>query len=319
MGAATLGDTLARIDSMELLGKLLLDGGLDTRAKARVLARAFQVAGFGAADAAAQGAGVVMEGTRPLLVYVLGADEPPAFTMEEMLKELERRERAWGILVLDGVHPLYVSISRTPTRLVALISLPVLAELLREVGRQPRSRRRQLLELCLAAYTKDASETERLHLLADLLEEREADGSPPAEEAGEPADEEIEASLLQLAEQAEQAARTERNTPEAPSGGAAEEERELERLERMAVEQPENARVFRRLAELYLEEGRREEAVEALYQATGLVPGDIEGHLTLARLLEESGQLEAALVEYTKVLNLDPSNTSALEALARLS
>jgi tetratricopeptide (TPR) repeat protein len=64
----------------------------------------------------------------------------------------------------------------------------------------------------------------------------------------------------------------------------------------------------RSLAELFMQEGRTEEAIAALHQLLALSPEDVEGHYMLAKELTSIGEYGQAARLYGRLLRLDPEN-----------
>lgn len=69
-------------------------------------------------------------------------------------------------------------------------------------------------------------------------------------------------------------------------------------------------------AEEQFRAGDRGAARATLERATELAPGLAEQHLQLALLYEESGDVQAAVARYRRVLELQPQNAAALNNLA---
>lgn len=78
------------------------------------------------------------------------------------------------------------------------------------------------------------------------------------------------------------------------------------------------AQVLASLGRLFLERGRVADAMSMLQSAVTRLPGDAELHLDLARALEGSGQVQAALSEYESLLALAPDSVEALLGRARI-
>jgi cytochrome c-type biogenesis protein CcmH/NrfG len=64
----------------------------------------------------------------------------------------------------------------------------------------------------------------------------------------------------------------------------------------------------RSLAELFVQEGRTEEAIAALHQLLALSPEDVPGHHLLARQLTALGEYGQAARLYGRLLRLEPDN-----------
>jgi tetratricopeptide (TPR) repeat protein len=79
----------------------------------------------------------------------------------------------------------------------------------------------------------------------------------------------------------------------------------------------------RALAELFIHEGRTEEAIAALHQLLALSPEDVQGHYTLAKQLTALGEYGQAARLYGRLIRLDPDNDrlpvmkSEMERMAR--
>jgi tetratricopeptide (TPR) repeat protein len=79
----------------------------------------------------------------------------------------------------------------------------------------------------------------------------------------------------------------------------------------------------RALAELFIHEGRTEEAIAALHQLLALAPEDVPGHFTLAKQLTALGEYGQAARLYGRLVRLDPDNDrhvtmkSEMERMAR--
>ncbi len=79
----------------------------------------------------------------------------------------------------------------------------------------------------------------------------------------------------------------------------------------------------RSLAELFIHEGRTEEAIAALHQLLALAPQDVPGHYSLAKQLTALGEYGQAARLYGRLLRLDPDNDrlsvmkSEMERMAR--
>jgi tetratricopeptide (TPR) repeat protein len=64
----------------------------------------------------------------------------------------------------------------------------------------------------------------------------------------------------------------------------------------------------RTLADLFIQEGRTEEAIAALHQLLALAPEDVEGHHLLAKQLTAMGEYGQAARLYGRLVRLDPEN-----------
>lgn len=79
----------------------------------------------------------------------------------------------------------------------------------------------------------------------------------------------------------------------------------------------------RALAELFIHEGRTEEAIAALHQLLALAPQDVPGHFSLAKQLTALGEYGQAARLYGRLVRLDPDNDrhatmkSEMERMAR--
>jgi tetratricopeptide (TPR) repeat protein len=74
----------------------------------------------------------------------------------------------------------------------------------------------------------------------------------------------------------------------------------------------------KQLADLLLKTNRDVEAKALLLQTAAQYAYDGPTHLKLGRLLEKEGDLKQALREYQQTLNVDPANSEARTAIARL-
>jgi Tfp pilus assembly protein PilF len=73
------------------------------------------------------------------------------------------------------------------------------------------------------------------------------------------------------------------------------------------------------LVNLLLRESRLQEAETLLRQISAEYPYDLASHLQLGRLLDKSSKSEEAIKEYQAVLESDPRNKEAQDAIKRMS
>lgn len=78
-------------------------------------------------------------------------------------------------------------------------------------------------------------------------------------------------------------------------------------------------RAFAPLAEAYLEAGDPTQALELVVEGLDRHPDFASGHLVAARVFQATDDLDSALLAFDRVLELDPENTVALLARARIS
>lgn len=81
---------------------------------------------------------------------------------------------------------------------------------------------------------------------------------------------------------------------------------------------PDDPRVHKALAGVCLRLGDRAQAIAWTERRLKLVPDSLEDRFLLGGLLEENGKSEAAMLEYRKVLELDPGHVGALNNLASI-
>ena len=72
------------------------------------------------------------------------------------------------------------------------------------------------------------------------------------------------------------------------------------------------------LVNAYVRQGRYAQAEPVLRRIIGKFPIDTSAHLLLGKALEKSGEFEAARLEYSATLHLDPGNQEAKSGLDRL-
>lgn len=87
-------------------------------------------------------------------------------------------------------------------------------------------------------------------------------------------------------------------------------------LERAAKGDPENAELWRDLAEALLEVGKLPEATTAFRRALELRPDDVVGLIDLAHATYAAGRADEAVEALADALRRDPGNPPALRALA---
>jgi Flp pilus assembly protein TadD len=66
------------------------------------------------------------------------------------------------------------------------------------------------------------------------------------------------------------------------------------------------------------QKGQRAEAIEEYERAVALAPANVSFRLTLANVYRADGQIERAKATYLQVLEVDPENESAKQALQEL-
>lgn len=83
---------------------------------------------------------------------------------------------------------------------------------------------------------------------------------------------------------------------------------------------PDDARLHSQMAAVYASKGENLLAMQSYRTASRLEPGNLSYHVSLARLLLDAGQLDAANAECQEIIKLDPSNHAAarISANARL-
>jgi tetratricopeptide (TPR) repeat protein len=86
-------------------------------------------------------------------------------------------------------------------------------------------------------------------------------------------------------------------------------------LEQAANADPDNAEVWRDLADALLSEGRLDDAKAAIGRAVERRPDDVESLVALAHMLQASGERDQAIAQLEHVLELDFNNLAALRGL----
>src|SRR4029077_13825500 len=92
------------------------------------------------------------------------------------------------------------------------------------------------------------------------------------------------------------------------SGQLAEAEKEYLEIVKVSRTDPDN---WMGLANVYLREGRAEDALRALDRAVELDPKRADLRAARARALRAAGERNDARMEFQKALNLDPTSTEA--------
>ena len=104
-------------------------------------------------------------------------------------------------------------------------------------------------------------------------------------------------------------------TAAAREGRAGEQERLLREAAQLCFDQP---RAHFELAQLLLAQGKNEEALQALKQATNLDRTDAAAQLALGRTALKLGEYDSAIVGFQAAVKADPKNADALWELAQL-
>jgi tetratricopeptide (TPR) repeat protein len=87
---------------------------------------------------------------------------------------------------------------------------------------------------------------------------------------------------------------------------------------RRRVQKDEASIAFAQLAEEYRRAGRFQEAIDTCRSGLTHHPGYLSAHVTLGRALIETGELQSAQDELTRVLAAAPENLAALRGLAEI-
>jgi len=93
---------------------------------------------------------------------------------------------------------------------------------------------------------------------------------------------------------------------------SAERQHELKALATSLKQNPDHAPILVRMAQLSREQGNTSEAVRHLKEAVQSDPKNREARLELGRALFDSGDVEGALRETQRLLDLDPSDIDGL-------
>ena len=96
---------------------------------------------------------------------------------------------------------------------------------------------------------------------------------------------------------------------------------EAESAYRRAIRRnPKEMKAFRDLGLMYRNQlNDTDQAIAVFKEYIAADPQDVYGHLLLAQTYEEAGQVEEACQAYQDILEIDPTNTTAQEALNRLT
>jgi tetratricopeptide (TPR) repeat protein len=92
----------------------------------------------------------------------------------------------------------------------------------------------------------------------------------------------------------------------------------LDYLQKAAEAAPDDAEIWRDLAEALVLEGRAREAVEALQRAVQLRPDDAGALVDLAHIAHATGDAQAAIGSLEQVVERDPTNAGALRSLTEM-
>ena len=88
-------------------------------------------------------------------------------------------------------------------------------------------------------------------------------------------------------------------------------------LERRVQEDPEHADSWRLIAKLHHRDGNSANAIEALRKALSSDPESVAAHFDFGKVLESTGNTEAALRHYSAVSNLAPDSSYARKLIQR--
>ena len=91
----------------------------------------------------------------------------------------------------------------------------------------------------------------------------------------------------------------------------------IELLGELAVDDAENAKIWRQLGVCYLETRQFDLALEALTRAVAAAPADAMTHYLLGHAYGSTGQLEPAAACYRRALEVDPHHAKAEEFLIK--
>ena len=89
-------------------------------------------------------------------------------------------------------------------------------------------------------------------------------------------------------------------------------------FKKLAALRPQDASVRQILADIALEEGRKEDALGEAQEAVRLAPDDSEAHVTLGRAYFAGAEEDKATAEYEKALKLNPKEGEAYLALGQI-
>jgi tetratricopeptide (TPR) repeat protein len=98
----------------------------------------------------------------------------------------------------------------------------------------------------------------------------------------------------------------------------ADKQHELLQLSEELKKTPEHVPVLLRMAQLARELGRLPESVQHLRKAVATEPRNADAHLELGRALFDSSDIEGAIAETKRVLDIDPKHTDALYNLGAI-
>ncbi|MGH9836777.1 MAG: tetratricopeptide repeat protein, partial [Blastocatellia bacterium] len=82
----------------------------------------------------------------------------------------------------------------------------------------------------------------------------------------------------------------------------------IEALQKCLAAQPDFADARSTLGEIYLQQGKFDEAKSELSEAVKLKPKDAEFHYTLGNVLQRRGETDAAIAEFRAAIKLAPGN-----------
>lgn len=132
----------------------------------------------------------------------------------------------------------------------------------------------------------------------------------------------VAVSLTYLEQQREAGSRPAATAPglsSSPSGNPnADHIHELKALEQDLQKKPEHPPILFRMAQLSTEMGKTADAISYLQRMLKVDGGNTEARLELGRLLYETGDVQGAMRETTKILQRDPKQVDALYNLGAI-